>query len=217
VLELDRPPGRFAVDAGVPYFEAQDDTEALVRYRLAEVERGLFLADNGETLDLRGQAPTWRNLRIVRVSGGPSGWQWAIVGAAALLALAWIVAAVARAVRRSAGQATAARVPRAFAAGVAAITALLLLATLALLAWKPGLVDAGFLGWLDVSPLVRLALHMPLAVAVLSICTAAFVAWGSLGRWWSRAVTLQYLSLAVAGIGVASLLAGWHLIGWGLT
>ena len=40
-------------------------------------------------------------------------------------------------------------------------------ATVALLAWMPGLVDAGFLGWLDLSPAERLALHLPLAVAVL--------------------------------------------------
>ena len=52
---------------------------SLVRHRLAEVEPGLFLADNGETLDLRGHVPTWRNLRLVRVSGGPSPWQWAIL------------------------------------------------------------------------------------------------------------------------------------------
>ena len=42
------------MDAGVPYFEADDpETEALVRHRLAEGEPGPFLADNGETLDLR--------------------------------------------------------------------------------------------------------------------------------------------------------------------
>ena len=52
VLSLADPPGRFVVDAGVPYLEAEDETESIVRYRLAEVEPGLFLADNGETLDL---------------------------------------------------------------------------------------------------------------------------------------------------------------------
>jgi hypothetical protein len=78
-LDQSGPPDRFVVDAGVPYFETDDEAEAPVRHRLAEVEPGLFLADNGETLDLRGQVPTWRNLRLVRVSGGPSRWQWAIL------------------------------------------------------------------------------------------------------------------------------------------
>ena len=96
VLDPDGPPDRFVVDAGVPYFEAEDETESLVRHRLVEVEPGLFLADNGETLDLRGPVPTWRSFRLVRVSGGPSQWQWAILGAAALLAVAWLVAALAR-------------------------------------------------------------------------------------------------------------------------
>jgi CubicO group peptidase (beta-lactamase class C family) len=72
VLDPTGPPDRFVVDAGVPYFEADEDTGPLVRHRLAEVAPGLFLADNGETLDLRGKVPTWRNLRLVRVAGGPA-------------------------------------------------------------------------------------------------------------------------------------------------
>jgi hypothetical protein len=99
-LDPTAPPDRFIVDAGVPYFEADDpETEGLVRHRLTEIEPGLFLADNGETLELRGPAQTWRNLRLVRVSG-PAPWQWAILGAAAILAAAWLVAAGVRTVRR---------------------------------------------------------------------------------------------------------------------
>jgi hypothetical protein len=78
-LDQSGPADRFVVDVGVPYFETDDEAEAPVRHRLAEVEPGLFLADNGETLDFRGQVPTWWNLRLVRVSGGPSRWQWAIL------------------------------------------------------------------------------------------------------------------------------------------
>ena len=44
--------------------------------------------------------PTWRNLRLVRVSGGPSSWQWGILGAAALIAVIWLVAAPVRSFRR---------------------------------------------------------------------------------------------------------------------
>ena len=224
VLDPAGPPDRFVVDAGVPYFEAEDETESLVRHRLAEVEPGLFLADNGETLDLRGPVPTWRNFRLVRVSGGPSPWQWAILGAAALVAVTWLVAALARTVRRSAGsrsslagQRTATRRWRGVTAAVAGATALLMLATVALLVWAPGLVDAGFLGWLDLSLAERLALHLPLAVVVLGASTVALVASGWIGRWWSSAVRLQYAALAVAAVALGALLAGWHLIGWGMT
>jgi CubicO group peptidase (beta-lactamase class C family) len=215
VLELEGPPARFLVDAGVPYFEGEDRTGSFARHRLAELEPGLFLADDGETLDLRGPVPTWRSFRLARVSDGPAPWQWAILGAAALAALCWLGGALARAVRRSpAPRAAASR--RGVAAMVAGATALVVLATVALLAWLPGLVDAGFLGWLELPAAERLALHLPLAVVVLGAGTAALVAAGWLGRWWSSAVRLQYAALAVAAVSLGALLAGWHLVGWGL-
>ena len=216
VLELDGPPARFLVEAGVPYFEGDDRNDVFARHRVAEIEPGLFLADDGETLDLRGPVPTWRNLRLVRVSDGPSPWQWAILGMAALVALTWLGGAIARTVPRSAASRTASFRWRAVAATVAGATALVVLATVALLVWAPGLVDAGFLGWLDLPPAERLALHLPLAVVVLGGATAVLVASGWIGRWWSGAVRLQYTAVAVGAIAVAGLLAGWDLVGWGL-
>jgi CubicO group peptidase (beta-lactamase class C family) len=217
VLDLGGPPARFLVDAGVPYFEGEDRNESFARHRLAEIEPGLFLADDGETLDLRGPVPTWRNFRLVRVSDGPSPWQWAILGAAALVALTWLGGTLARTVRRSPTSRTATSRWRVVAATDAAATALVVLAAVALLAWLPGLVDAGFLGWLELPPAERLALHLPLAVAVLGASTAALVAAGWIGRWWPSAVRLQYTALAVAAVALGALLAGWHLIGWGMT
>ena len=217
VVEIDGPPARFLVDAGVPYFEGEDRNEVFARHRLAEIEPGVFLADDGETLDLRGPVPTWRNLRLVRVSDGPSPWQWAILAAAAFVALTWLGGALARTVRRSPASRTATSRWRAVAATVAGATALVVLAAVALLAWLPGLVDAGFLGWLELPPAERLALHLPLAVAVLGASTAALVAAGWIGRWWPSAVRLQYTALALVAVALAALLAGWHLIGWGMT
>ena len=196
---------------------AKTGTRSFARHRLAEIEPGLFLADDGETLDLRGPVPTWRNFRLVRVSDGPSPWQWAILGAAALVALTWLGGALARTVRRSPASRTATSRWRGVAATVAGATALVVLAAVALLAWLPGLVDAGFLGWLELPPAERLALHLPLAVAVLGASTAALVAAGWIGRWWPSAVRLQYTALAVAAVALGALLAGWHLIGWGMT
>jgi hypothetical protein len=90
-----------------------------------------------------------------------------------------------------------------------------MLATVALLVWIPGLVDAGFQGWLDLSLAERLAVDLPLAVVVLGASTVALVVWGWIGRWWSSAVRLQYAALAVAAVALGALLAGWHLVGWG--
>jgi CubicO group peptidase (beta-lactamase class C family) len=219
-LDLSGPPDRFVVDAGVPYFETDDNADAPVRHRLSEVEPGLFLADNGETLDFRGKVPTWRNFRLVRVSGGPSTWQWGILGAAALIAVIWLVAAPVRSFPRSrpprsssSDQRAATRRWRRVAALVASATALLTLGTVSLLAWLPGLVDTGYAGHLDLSRAEQLAVHLPLALTVLASSMVILAVSGWIGRWWSSAVGLQYAALAVATIALVPLLAGWHLIG----
>ena len=224
VVNPEGPPDRFVVVAGVPYFDAtEDDDEPLVRHRLAEVQSGLFLADNGETLDLRGRVPTWRNLRLVSVSGGPSSWQWVILGAGALLSATWFAGALARTVRRSArrwgtlaDQRAEIRRWRRLTAAVAALTALLILATVALLAWHPGLVDSGFLGWLDLTPAERLVLHLPLALVAVGASTVVLVTTGTIRHWWSPLVRLQYAALATATAALSVLLVGWDLVGWGM-
>jgi len=87
----------------------------------------------------------------------------------------------------------------------------------ALVVWMPGLVDSGFLGWLDLPLAQRLALHLPLALAVLGASTLVLEAAGWVLRWWSSALRLQYAVLAVASIAVVAQLAAWQLIGWGIT
>ncbi|MEU4293794.1 serine hydrolase [Kribbella sp. NPDC026596] len=212
------PLGRFVVDAGVPYFEVE--TDSLIRHQLVEVAPGLFLADSGETLDLRGPDPRWQGLRLVRVAEGPAVWQWSILGTAALVAAAWLVAAAAREVRRHRTRSASGERPaglRRIAALTPVVTAMLTIANVALLAWMPGLVDSGFLGWLDIPLAQRLALHLPLALAVLSASTLVLMTAGWALRWWSNALKLHYAVLAVASVTVIAQLATWHLIGWGLT
>ena len=217
VLELEGPPARFLVEAGVPYFEGEDRNDVFARHRLAEIEPGLFLADDGETLDLRdpfrpgGTSGSFASRTAPlhgsgRSSGRPRSSR--SPGSAAR----WPGPSGAPPPRR-----TATSRWRGVAATVAGATALVVLAAVALLAWLPGLVDAGFLGWLELPPAERLALHLPLAVAVLGASTAALVAAGWIGRWWPSAVRLQYTALAVAAVALGALLAGWHLIGWGMT
>ena len=222
-LGLGNPPDRFVVAAGVPYFETGDNANTPVRHRLTEVRAGLFLADNGETLDFRGRVPTWRNFRLVRVSGGPSTWQWGVLATAALIAVSWLVAALVRSFRHSAprwssmGQRAATRRWRRVTALVASATALLTLGNVVLLAWLPGLVDTGYAGHLALSPPEQLAVHLPLAMVVMGFSTVALVASGWIRRWWSRAVAPQYAALAVSAITLVPLLVGWHLIGWGMS
>jgi CubicO group peptidase (beta-lactamase class C family) len=223
VLDPVGPPERFLVEDGVPYFETQvvDETDAPVRHRLVEVSTGVFLADNGETLELAGTVPRWRGFRLVRVAGGPAPWQWVVLGGAGLVAAAWLAAAGSRAVRRT--RRTPSEQPsdrgdrHRVAATMATLTAVLLLGNGALLLWAPGLVDSGFLGWLEVPPPERLVLHLPLALAGAAGCLLLLVAAGWARHWWPGATRVQYAGLGAAAAVVVAQLLGWHLVGWGLT
>jgi hypothetical protein len=149
-------------------------------------------------------------------------WQWVTLATAAVLAVVWLVTAAARTLsrfrfrtHRTAGPPKGdlwARV----AAAVATVTALVTLATVALIAAMPGLVDSGFLGWLDLPVAQRFAFHLPAALIVLGGCTVALAAVGWVRHWWPRATGSSYAGLAVAAVMVVAQIAAWHLIGWGL-
>jgi CubicO group peptidase (beta-lactamase class C family) len=213
-------PGRFLVESGQPYFDSVDDG-VVTRQRLSEIEAGLFLADNGETLDLRVQPPTWRNLELSRVAG-PAPWQWALLAASAVVSGWWLMIALLAPFRRgrTVSESDPDEGPRHQAwpllfGGAAALTALLMLATIALLAAIPGLADSGFLGWVNLPLAQRLVLHLPLGltVAASGLVFLAVTGW-TRGRW-SHAVPLRHLALITASLVVISQLAGWELIGWG--
>ena len=222
VIDPVGPLDRFVVESGVPYFEA-NDTGAVVRHRLTEIEAGLFLADNGETLDLRGSPPTWRNLELIRVTGGPAPWQWALLGGVALVAVSWLIAGLVATLRRrrsrpadSAQQPATRRGWHLVTAVVAAFTAIVALGTIALVAAVPRLVDSGFLGWLDLPLALRLAAHLPLALAVLTGSLVILLVFGLARHSWSRTARRRDVALLVACLALIGQLAGWHLIGWGL-
>ena len=79
----------------------------------------------------------------------------------------------------------------------------------------PGLVDVGFLGWMDFPIPVRLAFHLPLAVALLTAGLAALLAAGTLRHWWTPRIRPRDAALAVALTALAAQLASWHLVAWG--
>jgi hypothetical protein len=93
----------------------------------------------------------------------------------------------------------------------------LVLANVALLIWTPGLVDSGFLGWLEVPLAARLMLHLPLALSVLAACTAVLTAAALARHWWTKAVLVSYAALSAAAVIMTAQLVDWQLIGWGLT
>lgn len=97
---------------------------------------------------------------------------------------------------------------------LATLTALVGLATIALLAAIPGLVDAGFLGWLVLPLPERLLIHLPLAVTLLTGCLVALgiVAWI---RRWAPGSRVRYATLTGAACVLVGQLAAWHLIGLG--
>ena len=95
------------------------------------------------------------------------------------------------------------------------LTAMLSLATVGLIAWMPGLVDAGFLGWLHFSLAERVAMHLPLALAVLTACAVALIARGWAAGWWSKVMRTLYGAVAGAALVLVLQLATWGLIGWG--
>jgi CubicO group peptidase (beta-lactamase class C family) len=215
------PASRFAVANGVAWYDAAEDW-SVERHRLTEFEPGLFLADNGEVLDFRGPAPTWRNLELIPVAGGPQPWQWAVLVLIAVVAAGWLVGGVLSAIRgrrRGLGKGpgpvrgTAWRGAMAAAATVAAVLAL---ATIGLIAAVPGAVESGFLGWAEFPTVIRLAYHLPLAVALIAALLVALAAIGWARGWWRPATAPRYVSLTVATVLLVGQLAAWRLIGWGL-
>jgi CubicO group peptidase (beta-lactamase class C family) len=216
------PPERFLVDSGVPRFET-NETGSVIRHTMTEVETGLFLANNGETLDLRDSTPTWRNLDLVRAADGPGPWQWVVLASVPFLVVALLVAAVVRRIRRrstdEAGTAepAARRRWRRIAWAIAGLASIMALGMMGLIAAAPGLVDSGFLGWVNFPLPMRLALHLPLALALVTGALTVLAVLGWTRRWWSRELQLTYGIVAIASVALVAQLAAWRLIGWGLT
>ncbi len=178
------------------------------------------MAENGDTLDLRGPSPRWRGLDLNPVTNGPLPWQWALLALVVVVAAGWLLAGSAASLlrRRAASRSPTVRAPRGGHTGrrlttaVAAVAALAALATIAALAALPGLVDVGFLGWMAFPLPVRLALHLPLAVTLLTAGLAALLVTGALRHWWTPRIRPRDVTLAVALTALAAQLASWHLV-----
>jgi CubicO group peptidase (beta-lactamase class C family) len=217
------PASRFHVESGVPYFDAGEDG-TLVRHRLSEFRPGLFLAENGETLDLRTGSQHWRGMSLHPVTNGPLGRQWALLAVVVAVAVGWLIAGSAASLRRhrrGADRSTTVSAPpgdrigRRLTTAVAAVGALAALVTVAAIRVLPGLVDVGFLGWMAMPLPARLALHLPLAVALLASVLAALLVAGALRRWWTPRIRSRDAALLVALTTLTIQLASWHTVAWG--
>lgn len=225
-MDPTKPASRFHVDAGLPYFDAAEDG-TLVRHRLTEFQPGLFLSDDGETLDLHGPSLYWRGMHLNPVTGGPLPAQWALLAAVALVAAWWLVGTTVTFVhgrRRGAGRLAGGagtgesghgHAWRALTVAVASSGVAAALATIAAVLLVPGLVDVRFLGGMAFPLGIRLPLHLPLAVAVLAAGLGAPLVAGAARRWWTPRIKARDAALAVALTALATQLALWHLIGWG--
>jgi CubicO group peptidase (beta-lactamase class C family) len=222
------PPSRFHVESGLPYFDAAEDGTP-VRHRLSEFEPGLFLADNGETLDLRAPSRYWRGLDLNPVTNGPLAWQWALLALVAVVAVGWLVVgwqtagrAVSARRRRPAGQSSTPGPPpvhrtgRRVTTATAAAGAFAALVTVAAIRMIPGFVDVGFLGRMPYPLPVRLALHLPLAVMLLAAGLGVLLVAGALRHRWTPRIRPRDAALAVALATLAAQLTSWHLVAWGL-
>ena len=222
VIDPVDPPDRFYVESGVPYFQA-NESGTVELYRLTEIQPGLFLAWNGETLDLRGPQPTWRNFELIRLTGGPAAVAVGLAGShgagGAVVARRGDCVDDPTAARPGADAQQAGAHPRwrLLTGAAATLTAVLALGTIAILALVPRLVDSGFLGWLEFPLAERLILHLPLALAVASGCLVVLTVLGWARAWRTPAVQWRYAALVAVSVTLTAQLAVWHLIGWGLT
>ena len=104
---------------------------------------------------------------------------------------------------------------RRLAAALAAVVSLFVLGVVALIAALPGLVDSGFIGWLELPLGQRLALHAPLVFAGL---VGAFAGVGAIGwfrAWWDGSFIRQNVALYLTSIYLVAQLVAWNLVGWG--
>lgn len=217
------PPSRFHVESGVPYFDASEEG-TVVQHRLSEFRPGLFLAENGETLDLRGTSQRWRGLDLNPVTNGPLGWQWVVLAAVAAVAAGWLVAGCTGWWRRRRGRGRVSsvrahvvgRIGRRVATAVAVAGSLAALTTVAAIRVLPGLADVGFLGSMEIPLPLRAAFHLPLAVALLAAALIALLAAGALRHWWTPRIRAHDAALVVGLVVLTAQLASWHLVAWGL-
>jgi CubicO group peptidase (beta-lactamase class C family) len=218
------PPSRFHLESGHPYFDAAEDGSPIL-HRLTEVRTGVFLTEDGQTLDLRGPSPRWRGLDLHRVTGGPLTAQWVLLGLAAAVAAWWLVAGAAGLVvaalrrrRRPVSSPVPAQERRGWrrvTATVGAAAALASLAIVTAITLIPGLVDVGFLGRVAFPVPVRLLTHLPLAEVALTGSLLLLMAVGAARRWWTPLVRPVDAALAGVLTVLAVQLALWGLVGWG--
>ncbi len=185
---------------------------------LVEVSPGLFFAINGEALDFRGPAPTWRNIKLEKVGEGPAPWQKGLLVLCGLVFLVGLLYYPVRAIVRRVRHMVHAEPPASrwakLTPWLVVLCSLFGLLSIVLIAALPTIIYSGFLGWLHLPAWQRLIMHAPFA---LLVCAAVFLVLVILA-WIRRSGSpgeRTYLSLlSFASLALLALLAQWHLIGF---
>jgi len=187
--------------------------------KLYQTGPGLFMTAGGETLDVRAQPPTWRNIPLERIV--VPFWQRGLLGLSLLLfvggLLAWGVQAI-RERRRSTGSPAEPKpqgsVWRGIARTVAIVNAILCLSLLGVFSLYPAFVGAGML---DVTPQTpafdSVFMRLPVAVALLTCAMAAFALVGLAARNWPASFRWRYTAVTTGAIAFVALLVVWKVLG----
>jgi hypothetical protein len=220
VINPMTPPTRVYEQDGALYLDGTDmgDPTGL---RLYETEPGLFFTETGQALDFRATPPTYRSIPLVKVGTGPSPLAWGVLAACGLvMVLALLMplsGLILRRLRPRSSAVGAARPGRAalVANGLLILGSLCGLASIGLLVAVPPLIYSGYLGWLNLPLGLKLALHAPLGLAVVTMALAvlAIAAWRR--GWWERVQWWRFASLVIAGLIETALLVSWRLVGLG--
>jgi hypothetical protein len=186
---------------------------------LHPVRPGLFMTAGGETLDVRAQPITWRNIPLERIT--VPFWQWGLLGLSLPLfvggLLAWGVQAI-RKRRRPAGPHVGPKPEgsawRAIARTVAVVNAILCLSLLGAFTFHPAFVGAGLP---DVTPQTpafdSVFIRLPVAVALLTCIMAAFALAGLRARDGPASFRRWYPAVTAGSIAFVALLVSWKILG----
>ena len=149
--------------------------------------------------------------------------EWLLLAGSAAATVVWLVWTLAAAFRRRRSALApnlASPVDRRWSrltvlAGV--VTAVFAFAAITVVLAQPAIVEAGFLGWLELPIAQRLLLHAPLALAISAGCLAVMVGFGGCAAIGRSRRTRRHGLLVAASLALVVQLAAWGMIGWGLT
>jgi hypothetical protein len=122
---------------------------------------------------------------------------------------------VVRRLRRTVSARAARSRARTAAVVLAIVTSALGLMAIGMLAALPVLYYSGFVGWMDLPLAQRVALHVPLALVLVTAGVLALNVPAWRAPWWSPAERWHYAAIGGAALALVGLLVELQLVGFG--